>query len=89
MLAQEARADVGAFARPRGGRTIAALTLPVAAALELDARAVRLVKIMDAAAQREWTAEELGVYDDVDAAAPRYTQTVWGVGYVFVPDGAG
>jgi two-component system phosphate regulon response regulator OmpR len=25
----------------------------------------------------------------VDAAAPRYIQTVWGVGYVFVPDGAG
>ncbi len=24
-----------------------------------------------------------------DAAAPRYIQTVWGVGYVFVPDGAG
>ena len=23
-----------------------------------------------------------------DAAAPRYIQTVWGVGYVFVPDGA-
>ena len=26
---------------------------------------------------------------EVDAAAPRYIQTVWGVGYVFVPDGAG
>ena len=25
---------------------------------------------------------------EVDAAAPRYIQTVWGVGYVFVPDGA-
>ena len=24
---------------------------------------------------------------EVDAAAPRYIQTVWGVGYVFVPDG--
>ena len=24
-----------------------------------------------------------------DPAAPRYIQTVWGVGYVFVPDGAG
>ena len=24
-----------------------------------------------------------------DAAVPRYIQTVWGVGYVFVPDGAG
>ena len=24
-----------------------------------------------------------------DAAAPRFIQTVWGVGYVFVPDGAG
>jgi two-component system, OmpR family, phosphate regulon response regulator OmpR len=24
-----------------------------------------------------------------DATAPRYIQTVWGVGYVFVPDGAG
>jgi len=22
-----------------------------------------------------------------DATAPRYIQTVWGVGYVFVPDG--
>jgi two-component system phosphate regulon response regulator OmpR len=26
---------------------------------------------------------------EADAAAPRYIQTVWGVGYVFVPDGAG
>ena len=26
---------------------------------------------------------------EVDATAPRYIQTVWGVGYVFVPDGAG
>ena len=25
---------------------------------------------------------------EVDPAAPRYIQTVWGVGYVFVPDGA-
>ena len=25
---------------------------------------------------------------EVDAAAPRYIQTVWGVGYVFVPDEA-
>ena len=25
---------------------------------------------------------------EVDVAAPRYIQTVWGVGYVFVPDGA-
>ena len=26
---------------------------------------------------------------EVDASAPRFIQTVWGVGYVFVPDGAG
>ena len=26
---------------------------------------------------------------EVDATSPRYIQTVWGVGYVFVPDGAG
>jgi two-component system phosphate regulon response regulator OmpR len=26
---------------------------------------------------------------ETDPAAPRYIQTVWGVGYVFVPDGAG
>jgi len=26
---------------------------------------------------------------EVDAATPRYIQTVWGIGYVFVPDGAG
>jgi len=26
---------------------------------------------------------------EVDPAVPRYIQTVWGVGYVFVPDGAG
>ena len=26
---------------------------------------------------------------EIDPAAPRYIQTVWGVGYVFVPDGAG
>ena len=25
---------------------------------------------------------------EIDPAAPRYIQTVWGVGYVFVPDGA-
>jgi two-component system phosphate regulon response regulator OmpR len=24
---------------------------------------------------------------EIDATAPRYIQTVWGVGYVFVPDG--
>ncbi len=24
-----------------------------------------------------------------DPSKPRYIQTVWGVGYVFVPDGAG
>ena len=24
---------------------------------------------------------------EADASAPRYIQTVWGVGYVFVPDG--
>lgn len=26
---------------------------------------------------------------EMDAASPRYIQTVWGVGYVFVPDGSG
>jgi two-component system phosphate regulon response regulator OmpR len=26
---------------------------------------------------------------EADPASPRYIQTVWGVGYVFVPDGAG
>ena len=26
---------------------------------------------------------------EMDAASPRFIQTVWGVGYVFVPDGAG
>jgi two-component system phosphate regulon response regulator OmpR len=26
---------------------------------------------------------------EIDAASPRYIQTVWGVGYVFVPDGSG
>jgi two-component system phosphate regulon response regulator OmpR len=26
---------------------------------------------------------------EADAAAPRYLQTVWGVGYVFVPDEQG
>ena len=26
---------------------------------------------------------------ELDPASPRYIQTVWGVGYVFVPDGAG
>jgi len=26
---------------------------------------------------------------EADPAAPRYIQTVWGLGYVFVPDGAG
>ncbi len=26
---------------------------------------------------------------EVDATVPRYIQTVWGIGYVFVPDGAG
>lgn len=26
---------------------------------------------------------------EIDASNPRYIQTVWGVGYVFVPDGAG
>ena len=26
---------------------------------------------------------------EADIGSPRYIQTVWGVGYVFVPDGAG
>jgi two-component system phosphate regulon response regulator OmpR len=26
---------------------------------------------------------------EVDATKPRYIQTVWGLGYVFVPDGVG
>jgi len=25
---------------------------------------------------------------EADATAPRYIQTVWGIGYVFVPDGS-
>ena len=32
--------------------------------------------------------ERHGKLIEEDAASPRYLQTVWGVGYVFVPDGA-
>jgi two-component system phosphate regulon response regulator OmpR len=54
-------------------------------------------KLMNLARGREWDALERSIdvqisrlrrLIEVDAAKPRYIQTVWGVGYVFVPDGA-
>ncbi|MBN4184030.1 hypothetical protein GS393_05565 [Pseudomonas savastanoi pv. phaseolicola] len=47
---------------------------------------------------REWDALERSIDVQIsrlrrliepDPSKPRYIQTVWGVGYVFVPDGAG
>ena len=53
-------------------------------------------KLMNLARGREWDALERSIDVQVsrlrrmiepDASKPRYIQTVWGVGYVFVPDG--
>ncbi|MEQ7921889.1 two-component system response regulator OmpR [Xanthomonas sp. WHRI 1810A] len=53
-------------------------------------------KLMNLARGREWDALERSIDVQIsrlrrliepDAAKPRYIQTVWGVGYVFVPDG--
>lgn len=54
-------------------------------------------KLMSLARGREWDAQERSIDVQVsrlrrmietDPSKPRYIQTVWGVGYVFVPDGA-
>ncbi|MBS7326901.1 MAG: two-component system response regulator OmpR [Thiopseudomonas sp.] len=54
-------------------------------------------KLMGLARGREWDAQERSIDVQVsrlrrmietDPSKPRYIQTVWGVGYVFVPDGA-
>ena len=53
-------------------------------------------KLMNLARGREWSAMERSIDVQVsrlrrlieeDPANPRYIQTVWGVGYVFIPDG--
>ncbi len=53
-------------------------------------------KLMQLARGREWDALERSIdvqisrlrrMIEVDPSKPRYIQTVWGVGYVFVPDG--
>lgn len=53
-------------------------------------------KLMSLARGREWDALERSIdvqisrlrrMIEIDPAKPRYIQTVWGVGYVFVPDG--
>lgn len=53
-------------------------------------------KLMNLARGREYTARERSIdvqisrlrrIIEVDPAYPRYIQTVWGLGYVFVPDG--
>lgn len=53
-------------------------------------------KLMNLARGREWDALERSIdvqisrlrrVIEVDPSKPRYIQTVWGVGYVFVPDG--
>ncbi|MNE14155.1 Transcriptional regulatory protein OmpR [compost metagenome] len=55
-------------------------------------------KLMNLARGREYTATERSIDVQVsrlrrlleqDPAQPRYLQTVWGLGYVFVPDGDG
>lgn len=55
-------------------------------------------KLMNLARGREWDALERSIDVQVsrlrkmieqDPSKPRYIQTVWGVGYVFVPDGSG
>ncbi|MCL4120513.1 UNVERIFIED_CONTAM: hypothetical protein GTU68_039034 [Idotea baltica] len=54
-------------------------------------------KLMSLARGREWDALERSIdvqisrlrrLIEVDPSKPRYIQTVWGVGYVFVPDGS-
>ncbi|MEI8623103.1 winged helix-turn-helix domain-containing protein [Pseudoalteromonas sp. B137] len=53
-------------------------------------------KLMNLARGRDYSALERSIdvqvsrlrrMIEVDAANPRYIQTVWGLGYVFVPDG--
>ncbi|MGH8346528.1 MAG: winged helix-turn-helix domain-containing protein, partial [Pseudomonas sp.] len=53
-------------------------------------------KLMNLARGREWDARERSIDVQIsrlrrmiepDPSKPRYIQTVWGVGYVFVPDG--
>ena len=53
-------------------------------------------KLMNLARGREWDALERSIDVQIsrlrrmiepDPSKPRYIQTVWGVGYVFVPDG--
>lgn len=55
-------------------------------------------KLMQLARGREWDALERSIDVQIsrlrrmlepDPSKPRYIQTVWGVGYVFVPDGQG
>ncbi|WP_397450922.1 two-component system response regulator OmpR [Pseudomonas sp. NA-150] len=55
-------------------------------------------KLMNLARGREWDALERSIDVQIsrlrrliepDPSKPRYIQTVWGVGYVFVPDGVG
>lgn len=55
-------------------------------------------KLMNLARGREWDALERSIDVQIsrlrrmiepDPTKPRYIQTVWGVGYVFVPDGVG
>ncbi|WNW12897.1 two-component system response regulator OmpR [Pseudomonas sp. DTU_2021_1001937_2_SI_NGA_ILE_001] len=55
-------------------------------------------KLMNLARGREWDALERSIDVQIsrlrrliepDPSKPRYIQTVWGVGYVFVPDGSG
>ncbi|MDY7562301.1 two-component system response regulator OmpR [Pseudomonas sp. 10B1] len=55
-------------------------------------------KLMNLARGREWDALERSIDVQIsrlrrliepDPSKPRYIQTVWGVGYVFVPDGTG
>lgn len=54
-------------------------------------------KLMNLARGREYSAMERSIDVQIsrlrrmveeDAAHPRYIQTVWGLGYVFVPDGS-
>ena len=64
--------------------------------LNLATRELKRGKLMQLARGREWDALERSIDVQIsrlrrmlepDPSKPRYIQTVWGVGYVFVPDG--
>ena len=91
--------DLATRTLKRGGETQSLTTgeFAVLKALVMHAREpLTRDKLMNLARGREWDALERSIDVQIsrlrrliepDPSKPRYIQTVWGVGYVFVPDG--